>query len=177
MGRDLDQFGPVAARRAPRSARLPRIAAALLSVAVAGCGSPLRAGEAREAAFGALVLRWDADVWEVTDRPGGFQASCLAPACKGRLAMGSVTPGGDCEPPPTERRQDPRETGIESGPLRWRVATWWLGCRNAHPKSVAACALHDGNAYRVSAPLLSCRTGPGHGAETEVMNLVRGIRP
>jgi hypothetical protein len=149
----------------------------LLSIALAGWASPLWAGEAREAAFGTLVLRWDAEIWAVTDRPGGFQASCLATACKGRLAIGSVTPGGDCEGSVGERWQDPRETTIESGSLRWRVTTWWLGCRNAHPKSVAACTVHEGAAYRVSAPLLSCRTGPGYGAETEVMVLVRGIRP
>ena len=170
MGRDWDQFG----RRAFRSPALGRCAAAILWAGFAGAVSPTWAGEAP---FGALVLRWDADVWSMAEREDGFQASCLVSACKGRVVTGAVAAGEACSPPVTERHQDLRETTLESGPLRWRVAKWWLGCRNAHPQSVAACTVHEGRVYRVSAPLVSCRTSPGHGADAQILSLVRGIRP
>lgn len=155
--------------------------AGLVAVLVsAACCEGAVAEETRQTKFGALVLAYDADTWSVLSEEGGFTAECLDRRCKGRVVTGRALPHSTCDA--EDLRSDAemasngwRAAGMVQGDLHWLVVRWLRGCRNAHPESLAACALHGGTAYRIAAPLLTCRTGPQSEALATIMSLIGGI--
>lgn len=166
--------------------RSRRLDAGMAFVLVAGfclaalsAGSrPARAAE-RGVVFGDLVIRHDDAVWDLVPAADGFTARCRHRDCEGRLVRGTVTDRPICEPDLSREPGDEpsrREiTTLENAGLSWRIESWYRGCRNGHPRSLIACAVHGGRAYRVAALLLSCRTAPLTASEGAIVTLIRGI--
>lgn len=168
----LSDFRPLA-RRLQRAG----LVVALLSAA---CFEVAVAEETRQVKFGALMLSYDAQTWSVTSGESGFTAECTVRRCLGRIVTGRVLPDSRCgadELGPGAGRvsSDWRAAGTAPGDLHWLVARWWRGCRNAHPESLAACTLHAGAAYRIDAPLLTCRTAPQSEVIATILSLIGGI--
>lgn len=155
---------------------------AAFALAMASVEGPAVAEETRQAKFGTLTVTYDPKGWSLAPETGGFTAVCRVESCRGRTIVGTIRPGERCDGDDrtTKRRGGRRDVGTETagqGGLVWVVARWWKGCRNAHPRSIAACASHGGESYHVDASLASCRTGSGYGAEDAILTLIRGIAP
>lgn len=159
----------------PRPLARPLQRAGLVAAMVsAACCEGAVAEETRQTKFGALVLAYDADTWSVLPEESGFTAECMARRCKGRVVTARALPRSTCEAEDlrfdAERASNGwRAAGMVQGDLHWLVARWRRGCRNAHPESLAACALYGGTAYWITAPLLTYRTEPQSEALATIM--------
>lgn len=47
------------------------------------------------------------------------------------------------------------------------MVSWYQGCRNARPPSVAACTAYRGRVYRFHASTIGCKGGPGFGSRPD----------
>lgn len=157
----------------------PVLAAAALACAPA---APARA-EPRELALGPLSVRYDAALWDASADGPGLRFTCRWRQCDG-VAIG-LAPAPEVEPPcsaetllpagSAERRPRVPVRSVERDGIVMHVAFLSMGCRNARPPELRACARHGASSYRLTAFHHGCRGGPSFAFEAQAETLLDGV--
>ena len=166
--------------------RGPAAASSLLllgAALVTGAPSGRAEGNGR-ARLGALVLHYDPAEWDVAETVDGIAASCRGAGCGRPTVEAGLSAEGEAPcgavllasrlPRPGSRPSALRRVTARDG-LEVSVLSASIGCRNARPDWVEACASHQGRTYLVSAPVRACRGGPGFGSDEALWKLLSGL--
>lgn len=115
--------------------------------------------------------------WTVAATPGGWVVSAPALDRLGATVALQVTASTapTCEPAPLGEVMLAGRTTITVNGVVWTVVQGDLGCRNARPPAVHACAVLDGQHVQLQSLPRGCRGGPGGAGELEA--LLAALRP
>jgi hypothetical protein len=115
--------------------------------------------------------------WTLAATPGGWRVSAPALDRVGATVALQVaaSTAPTCEPAPLRDATLDRRTAVTVNGVVWTMVEGGLGCRNARPPAVHACAVVDGQHVQLQFVPLGCRGGPGGAGELEA--LLAALRP
>lgn len=136
-----------------------------------------------------MSLGYRTDVWlpsAAGAASGAVELQCLPPTCHDLGPTVVVAADADgCDPAGLDElsyREDSSDwplevrSGEHGAELIFLVDSWWMGCRNATPPQLHACAVRDGVAYRIETTTTGCQVGPWGVPLEAFLELVEGVR-